>query len=209
MCPAFVLCVRLDNKRDCGYFCLTMMNLPGVEPQKRDDLGRPSDYKPEFAAIARMLFARGATDVEVAEELGVDPRTLYRWRHVHSEFLEACRIGKEHADERVKTSFFKLATGYTYTEQQAVKVKDGPNSEKVVVVEVLREQPPNPAAAAKWLASRTKEFRERQTIEHEGAIATSFNPDQLKGLTDEQLAAYTAFLSTLEKPADDAETRND
>jgi transposase-like protein len=44
----------------------------------------------------------GATDTEIADEIGVSVTTLYNWRAKYPEFLAAIRYGKEHADERVE-----------------------------------------------------------------------------------------------------------
>ncbi|MDB5674596.1 MAG: Phage protein, partial [Sphingomonas bacterium] len=38
--------------------------------------GRPSPYKPEFARIAQRLCRNGATDIEVADILGISVRTF-------------------------------------------------------------------------------------------------------------------------------------
>jgi Homeodomain-like domain len=44
----------------------------------------------------------GATDTEIADEIGVSVTTLYNLRAKYPEFLAAIRYGKEHADERVE-----------------------------------------------------------------------------------------------------------
>lgn len=174
------------------------MDLPGVkaaETPRRDDFGRPTDYRPEYADQARKLFERGATDVEVAEFFDVHVSTLYRWRHSNEDFLHAVKVGKEHADERVKVAYHKIASGYTYTEQQAIKVKDGPHSERVEIVEVQREAPPNPAAVMKWLSARTPEFRETQRVEMNAKVE-NISLDFSK-FTDEELIAYKIAMEAI------------
>lgn len=171
-----------------------MSNLPGVTPKKhRDEVGRPTDYRPEYDAIALRLCANGATDANLAEEFGVTERTINRWRLVNESFAIASRVGKEHADEEVKRSFYKLATGYEYDEEYIDK--RGEKQTRRVVV------PPNAMAASKWLAVRgNKEFAETQKLEHSGKIETK--PFDVASLTDEQLSAYIAFMETIK--ADDA-----
>src|SRR3569623_1989931 len=63
--------------------------------------GRPSPYKPDFARIAERLCRNGATDIEVADILGISVRTFYRWCLLHDEFTAAVRVGKDAADDRV------------------------------------------------------------------------------------------------------------
>jgi hypothetical protein len=41
--------------------------------------GRPSPYRPEHAEQVRKLCRNGMTDREVADILGISPRTFYRW----------------------------------------------------------------------------------------------------------------------------------
>lgn len=130
--------------------------------------GRPSKYQPEFAAQAAKLCTLGATDAELADFFAVSVRTLYRWKLESDEFCQALNVGKEHADARVKRSLYMRATGYDYTEQQAFKIKAGPNVDKVEVVDVDRHAMPDTTAAIFWLKNRDpKNWRDR--MEHTGA----------------------------------------
>lgn len=130
--------------------------------------GRPSKYKPEYDEQAGRLCTLGATDAEIADFFGVSVRTLYRWKVESETFCQALNIGKEHADARVKRSLYMRATGYSFTEQQAFKVRRGPNEEAVEVVDVDRHLPPDTTAAIFWLKNRDpKNWRDR--VEHTGA----------------------------------------
>ena len=53
--------------------------------------GRPTKYKPEFVEQARKLAQLGATDIEVADFMGVDGRTITRWKSEHEEFCLALK----------------------------------------------------------------------------------------------------------------------
>lgn len=171
------------------------MNLPGVTPvQHRDDLGRPTLYRPEYDAQATKLCERGATDADLAHFFEVSERTINEWRVRNESFAIASRVGKEHADQRVKTSFYKIANGYEYDEYYTDR--DGVERTRRVVV------PPNPAAITKWLSARTPEFRETQRVEHSGEIKT--DKIDLSKLDDTQLSAYMAFMEAM-KPKDGAE----
>lgn len=157
------------------------MNLPGVQPeQPRDDRGRPTDYRPEYDARALELCELGASDADLAEEFGVSERTINRWRVQQESFAIASRVGKEHADQLVKRSFFQIARGYEYDEEFITK--DGRKETRRVVV------PPNPTAIVKWLSARTPEFRETQRVEMNAKVE-NISLDFSK-FTDEELTAY-------------------
>ncbi len=124
--------------------------------------GRPSSYKPEYAEQAEKLCNLGATDNEVAEFFNVSVRTVHRWKLEQEEFCHALKIGKAAADERAERSLFHKANGFTYTEQQAFKVKtvtykDGKRLkevEELQTIEVERFSPPDTTAMIFWLKNR-------------------------------------------------------
>lgn len=128
--------------------------------------GRPTDYQPEYAEQAAKLCLLGATDDELADFFGVHRSTIYRWKHIHDEFCDAIKSGKEKADERVERSLYQKATGYNYTEQQAIKVKLEQHKEQVEVVDVERHAPADTTAAIFWLKNRRRD-QWRDKIDHE------------------------------------------
>lgn len=129
--------------------------------------GRPSEYKAEYVEQAEKLCALGATDDEMADFFGVHRATLYRWKLDHPEFCDAIKSAKEIADERVERSLYQKATGYDYSEEQAIKVKRAQYEEKVEVVEVRKHAPAETPAAIFWLKNRRKdEWRDKQEMEH-------------------------------------------
>lgn len=179
-----------------------MISLPPVLPEP-DLGGRPTDFKPEYIAQAEKLCAKGATDQELADFFDVSVRTIYRWRNTQDGFSQAMNVGKAEADERVKRSLYQRATGYTYTEQQAIKVKTGPHSEEVQIIEVERVATPDTTAAHVWVRNRLRgEFAETQKIEHSGSVA---HPKMdLSQLSDEELAAYQLIVAASERLTGDA-----
>jgi len=112
--------------------------------------GRPSPYKPEFARIAERLCRNGATDIEVADILGVSVRTFYRWCLLHDELTAAVRVGKDAADDRVERALYQRAVGYDYVAEKIVTPKGG----GPVAVSYNMHVPADVRAALHWLAIR-------------------------------------------------------
>ena len=112
--------------------------------------GRPSPYKPDFARIAERLCRNGATDIEVADILGISVRTFYRWCLLHDEFTTAVRTGKDAADDRVERALYQRAVGYDYRAEKIVTPKGG----GPVIMPYTMHVPADVRAALHWLAIR-------------------------------------------------------
>jgi len=112
--------------------------------------GRPSPYKPDFARIAQRLCRNGATDIEVADILGISVRTFYRWCLLHDEFTAAVRVGKDAADDRVERALYQRAVGYEHVAEKIVTPKGGGH----VAVPYMVHIPADVRAALHWLAIR-------------------------------------------------------
>lgn len=133
--------------------------------------GRPTEFDDAYVEQAAKLCEFGATDDEMAEFFGIAVRTLYRWKLDHPEFCHAIKVAKEVADERVERSLYQKATGYNYTEQQAIKIKKAQYEEEVEVVDVEKHVPADTPAAIFWLKNRRKEqWRDKQEVEHTGSM---------------------------------------
>ena len=59
----------------------------------------------------------GLTDEQIANNLGINVATLYRYKKQHSEFCESLKKGKEVIDFEVENALLKRALGYNYTEK--------------------------------------------------------------------------------------------
>jgi len=110
-----------------------------------------TSYTPAFAGVAERLCRNGATDMEIAEILGICVRTLYRWRGEHAAFAAACRAGKALADDRVERALYQRAVGYT---ARAEKVVTRRGHARPVVVSYEVHVPADVRAAKFWLAVR-------------------------------------------------------
>lgn len=126
--------------------------------------GRPLTYKPEFAAVARGMCVMGATDNEIARELGVDTSTVKLWQVTYKAFSEACITRKGEYDDRVERSLAQRALGYSQEVEKVHFLKDG----TVVRATVIEHIPADVGAAKQWLgARRAKEWSEIRKAEIE------------------------------------------
>lgn len=130
--------------------------------------GRPTKYQECYADQAQKLCRLGATDAEVADFFGVDVATVHRWKHLHPEFCDALKIGKDEADARVERSLYHRAIGY---KQEAVKIFMPAGAEAPVYAPYTEVVGPDTTAAIFWLKNRKKgDWRDRQEIEHSGSL---------------------------------------
>ena len=130
--------------------------------------GRPSKYdsdvKPRFEEIKEWLQI-GATDKEVAENLGINKATMCEYKKKYSEFNELIKSGRKQPVQAIKAALFKRATGFSYTEQKVITkaiVLKGEEDEKIpanlVQTEVYTKYAlPDPASAMILLKHWDKE----------------------------------------------------
>lgn len=158
--------------------------------------GRQSTFDPDRLAEVKALCWHGATDPEIADFLGIDPATLYRWKHQFPDLCEALTISKEHADARVRRTLYHKAVGYTVIQKEAIKVKTGPDTEEVEVVEVEKHIPASDTAIKFWLVNRDRaNWRDQTDVEHSGQVATTPLIDR-----DVALAVLNMLVEAAEQP---------
>lgn len=141
--------------------------------QEKRPRGRPTAYKPEYVEQALKLCRIGLTDVELADFFEVSVQTLHTWRSQHADFLEATKLGKDEADDRVVKSLYHRAIGYKHDAQKIFNDQGSP-----LVVDYVEQYPPDTAAAIFWLKNRRRdEWKDRHEVEHTGEVAIG---DRLK-----------------------------
>lgn len=130
--------------------------------------GRPSKYesdvKPRFEEIKEWLQI-GATDKEIADNLGINKATMCEYKKRYSEFNELIKSGRKQPVQAIKAALFKRATGFSYTEKKIITkaiLLDGEEDEKIpaelVQTEVYTKQAlPDPASAMILLKHWDKE----------------------------------------------------
>jgi hypothetical protein len=139
-------------------------------------MGRPSEYKPEYAEQARKLCLLGAIDADLAVFFEVSETTINNWKGDYPEFFESVKSGKATADAHVATKLYERATGAEWVEQQAFKVKKTKyqggkkvlEQEDIVTVPVTKAAPPDTVAAIFWLKNRASDkWRDKVAVEHD------------------------------------------
>lgn len=122
----------------------------------------------------------GLTDEQIAENISINPATLYDWKKKYPEISESLKKGKEVVDIRVENALLKRALGYTYTE---VRTESGADGTKIT--KTVKEVIPDTTAQIFWLKNRRPDkWRDKQDMELSGEVKTT-NP--YAGLTTEEL----------------------
>lgn len=96
----------------------------------------------------------GLTDEQIAENVGISARTLYRWKLQHCQICQALKKGKDAADREIENALFKRAKGYDFTETR-IKKKDGVVIEETVITKHI---PGETTAQIFWLKNRKPEY---------------------------------------------------
>lgn len=121
----------------------------------------------------------GLVDEQIAQNIGINPATLYDWKKKYPEISKALKKGKEVVDRQVENALLKRALGYKYEEIKTEKTEEG---KKVTVT--VKEVVPDTTAQIFWLKNRKPDqWRDKQQIEHSGEIRN--NP--FESLTTEEL----------------------
>jgi hypothetical protein len=130
--------------------------------------GRPNKYdtdvKPRFEEIAEWLKI-GATDKEIAENLGINKATICEYKKRYPEFNELIKNGRKAPVQAIKAALFKRATGFVYSEKKVIRkqiVIDGEDDESIPAELVQTETYtkcalPDPASAMILLKHWDKE----------------------------------------------------
>lgn len=109
----------------------------------------------------------GLTDSQIANNIGINPSTLYDWKNKYPEFSDTLKKGKEVVDYEVENALLKRALGYTYKDQIAIKKKNADGSESVEVREINKTVIPDTTAQIFWLKNRKPiQWRDKQEIEN-------------------------------------------
>lgn len=119
--------------------------------------GRPNKYetnvKPRFAEITEWL-QTGATEKEIAENLGVNHKVFCKYKAQYSELNELVKNGRRKPVQAIKAALYKRATGFTYTETKVTEDDEGHWKKETMTKAAL----PDPTAAMMLLKHWDKEM---------------------------------------------------
>lgn len=153
--------------------------------------GRPSRYKAEYADQAYKFCLLGATDARLGEFFGVSEQTINAWKDAHPEFLESIKRGKDIADAEIAHALFHRAKGYSH---KAVKIFQ--HQGEIITEEYTEHYPPDTGAAMAWLKNRqSRDWRDKQDIEHSGKMALDVDIERMND--DEILAGIKESLQAI------------
>ena len=180
--PGRVVAIGLDVPR------LDEVMAADRAPEKPDgyEFGRPTDYRPEYAAVARALCKRGATAGELAEEFGVSTSTIWLWRCKYEDFSSALLEGKDAFDDRAERALAMRAIGYSVHTQKLFCYEGS-----IVRADVVEHYPPDVGALKMWLGNRRPDkWKDKQEVklDSDGAFLKLWSAIS-DGTIDNQLPA--------------------
>lgn len=105
---------------------------------------------------------KGLSNDQIAENIGINRKTLYEWCNKYSNFRDALKKTKEITVYEVEDAMFKAAKGYYVTETKTITNKDG----KVIRIENHKKWiAPSTTAQIFFLKNKDPEnWRERNDI---------------------------------------------
>lgn len=131
---------------------------PVPVPKVKRTRGRPELYEESWVQQAAFMARNGATDAEMAKELGCTLSTFYLRLNQYPDFSEAIKVGKAAYDQRVSNSLARRAIGYEHETEKVFS-----NGLRVKVIEHV---PPDTTAQIFWLKNRQPElWRDRKETE--------------------------------------------
>ena len=140
----------------------------------------------------------GLTDEQIAENIGVNPATLYDWKNKYPEISEALKKGKEVVDRQVENALFERALGGVHEVRKTFKVKktfydeEGRKCEKEELKTGIDEVyiPGDTTAQIFWLKNRKPDqWRDKQEVQDTTAIERL--DDILKEMKDNAIKQQT------------------
>lgn len=154
-----------------------------------------TDWLKEDNLIKLEAWARdGLTDEQIANNIGISVRNLYRWKNKHSQICQSLKRGKEVADIIVENALYKSAIGYEYEETKTF-IEEGSNGTKKKKIEKTKKHAaPNPTSAIFWLKNRKPDaWRDRKETNVTGSMniqpknpLAEFSDEELRRLANEQ-----------------------
>jgi hypothetical protein len=163
-------------------------------------VGRPTNYRPQYAEQARKLCGRAAmVDAELADFFGVSISAIKAWKIRYPEFKTATAMGKQEADDRVVDALFHRAVGYSFDAEKIFPPRG--RARKELRVAYREHLPPDTMAGRLWLLNRQPEmWRERQEITGKDGGSLLGEGKSLEEIRAELVAEFVALGLTAHLP---------
>lgn len=118
--------------------------------------------EPEGLLLLEGWARDGLTDEQIAQKMGINVATLYRYKQSYCEICEALKRGKEVVDIQVENALLKRALGYDFQEERVERSdKDG-----MKIVQTLKHIPADVTAQIFWLKNRRPDrWRDKVPVE--------------------------------------------
>ena len=153
---------------------------------KEKDLGgRPTDYRPEYANMAKICIEdSGFSMYKLAKLFGVSRSTIYRWMEYEDKFSDGIKKGRTTFEGiKIHKSLVKRAEGFAYNE--TTKELDQATGKMKTTKIVRKYYPPDVAAIKHWQTNMDPEnWRDKQSVEHSGKDG---GPILMHEMSDEEL----------------------
>lgn len=102
-------------------------------------MARPSKYseiKKRFSEIKKWL-ELGATEKEIAQNLGVAESTYFKFKKENKEFSEFIKNNRKNPVIQIKAAMYKRAIGFQYSEIKTIVNEDGETRTETTVKTAL------------------------------------------------------------------------
>lgn len=113
----------------------------------------------------------GLTNEQIANNIGINVKTLYDWKNKESNICNALKKGKEVVDIEVENALLKKALGYKYDE---VTYENGVETKRVT-----KEVQPDTTAQIFWLKNRKPDKWRDKVVDTENEEAITNATDIL------------------------------
>lgn len=168
-------------------------------------MGREAKYEHDLTPkLAESYAMEGYSDEQIAQKLGINRTTLYKWRNQFPELRAALKRGKEPVNAEIKMAMIKSATGYFVDEEKTETYLDvrtrQPKSFKKITMK--RFIPPSPTTQIFLAKNRMPElFRDVNRYEitgGNGAPVVVGDARDLLNLSEEELRELDRILERAE-----------
>jgi hypothetical protein len=137
--------------------------------------GPKPKYDPRYhPQLIKWLARGGLTGPQIAAELKIVEKTLYRWAAENPEIKAALKEGRSWVDHLVEDSLLKLALGYEVEQVETKETERKKGTQTGLTVKTVRKSklhvPAHPTAIIFWLKNRDpKHWRDKVAEEDETA----------------------------------------